>query len=149
MDISRGKGGRETNMSHMFDSEDADRIYVRRRSDVYQLGLKREQEIYGYGLLQNPIAAFLNPALFAWRFPIFPAVSVSAMYDYGKSFAAGGSDTLADMSKRMSNSARNIRSDTLRSTIFFHRDMVMCSSCGHWKARFGACDNPNCRGRGR
>ncbi|MGV8176983.1 MAG: hypothetical protein ACP5NX_04240 [Candidatus Bilamarchaeaceae archaeon] len=137
-DSKRGRDNQETWYSSQV-GKDADRLTVKRESTSFQLGLRREQEFYGYSIFQNPIMAFTNPLFFAWRNPLFPSISGSSLWDMGKSARMSGGSTLSNMASRGGRFVKDAWADARRATVDYHRDMVICPICGAWKPRFGQC----------
>lgn len=55
--------------------EQALKTTVKRQVAAEALALRREHELRGFGMLQNPIYGWFNPALFIWHNPILPQLS--------------------------------------------------------------------------
>ncbi|MEW6748975.1 MAG: hypothetical protein AB1295_04680 [Candidatus Micrarchaeota archaeon] len=120
---------------------------TRRTVSAEALAIKRDQEIRGFGIMQNSLFGWANPVAFLWHMPVpgFPQ-SLSpkeivarrvarAKQGHGQSFG----DAMRGMAESMGNGASRFFQPNKMSMV------VYCPKCGMSNYRGSICKNPSCR----
>ncbi len=113
---------------------------VKRNMDFVSLAIRREHELRGFGLLQNPIYGWFNPALFWWHMPLLPKFSLKELTfnTIQRQRFGGGSETTID--QKVSSVAERTYQALIRGvTPWNTADQVWCPKCQSSGHRGGIC----------
>ena len=120
---------------------------VRRTVSAEVLAMRREQELSGFRLGQNPIAGFMSPALFAYHFPA-PGMPQSLapknlLTGYLKRSKTGEGGDFGGGVRRTAESMGQGASKMMQPWNLAR--VVYCPRCGMANLRGSVCKNASCR----
>ena len=138
---------RSKDAAYMYDKrlqEDANNNTMRRTVSAEALMLRRDQEMRGFGVMQNSLFGWANPIGFLWHNPAMPSISPRAtIANWVSQSKHGTGGSFGDSMRRLGGSMKQGASRVMQP----HKTsmVVYCPKCQTANYRGSTCKNPACR----
>jgi len=138
---------RNREATYMYDENlkrDAMNTTMRRTVSAEALTLRRDQEIRGFGVLQNSLWGWANPLAFLWHLPMgapswMTPRDITAKYVARSKGMGGGGGGLKSLYDSVKYGAARVTQPQKTYMV------VYCPICGTSNMRGSSCKNPSCR----